>query len=700
VGPALLESGASAWLIVRLDTSDHCRYGNLSQARQICILGRLSRVRKRPEEDPLAGRNQWWFEARNCAQAGFDFPRHLRTNVAATMRRISLLLIGSFLVCSSPTLRAVDPIPESQQAPVALKVLAAANGTRPATSPKKLNVVYFTPFDRDPEPRYRERLDSILKDIRAFYLDGMEKAGFGPETFDLARDSEGAWIIHLVKGREPESSYHKPDAEKVIGECRPVLKTAGVSLERETALIFCNLAAWDEKGRIFSHHSPYYGYSSSTVHLCFALDSVIQNLDDIPKKEPVLNDDEYGHLSLGKFNTIFIGGIAHELGHAFSLPHCGERWDEKPRGTSVMGAGNHTYREERRGEGPGSFLAMASAMRLAGHPLFNKANQDKTPAPRLEQSELLLSTNVSRHDLAGRRGAMRVDGTVKGTPPVYGMIAYFDSVRDGGYRAPTATAVPDADGRFAIEITDLAPCLNGELRIEYCHVNGTVSQSRAAFRVARDGVVDLEQWQVWKALDPLGKAMLHGDAGAARSELASIEKSKAPELARTVARKLLATLQDEPKPVPSDVPHTIAELPLGDAQAKVAEVGWLKPAVNRVPLNSQIESPWLDSGKIYATGLYAHAPSRYVYDLGGKWERLHGEAGLHTIHQPYGSVAFVIKTDGKEAFHSAVIRGSTKVSYAIDVKGVKTLELVVEDGGDGNGGDWGLWLDPTLSRGK
>jgi hypothetical protein len=29
---------------------------------------------------------------------------------------------------------------------------------------------------------------------------------------------------------------------------------------------------------------------------------------------------------------------------------------------------------------------------------------------------------------------------------------------------------------------------------------------------------------------------------------------------------------------------------------------------------------------------------------------------------------------------------------------VQTLELIVDDGGDGNGNDWGLWLDPTLTR--
>ena len=237
------------------------------------------------------------------------------------MRRFAPLIANLFLISATLVVRAVDPIPESQQAALVLKQLAAYHGTNSTAAPKKLHVVYFTPANRDPEPRYRERLDAILEDIRAFYRDGMNQAGFGPKTFDLARDGGGRLIIHLVKGNEPESGYHKPDADKIIAECRPVLDAAGISVDRETLLIFCNLANWDEKAMTFAHHSPYYGYSSKTMHLCFALDSVIQNLDGIPRREPILDDDEYGRMSLRRFNTIFIGGIAHEMGHAFILPH-------------------------------------------------------------------------------------------------------------------------------------------------------------------------------------------------------------------------------------------------------------------------------------------------------------------------------------------------------------------------------------------
>lgn len=202
-----------------------------------------------------------------------------------------------------------------------------------------------------------------------------------------------------------------------------------------------------------------------------------------------------------------------------------------------------------------------------------------------------------------------------------------------------------------------------------------------------------------EVLAPLIREVIREDMGAARKALINMEQSSASALEKTVARKLAAALENPPKPAPVDAPSEVAELPLGDARPEFAKVGWLKPQANRIPLNEQIPSPLLDAGKIHATGLFAHAPSRYVYDLGGKWKTLRGDAGLHTAFQPYAlGIVCVIKTDGQEVFRSPVIRGATQAHFEVEVAGVKTLELRVEKAYDQNGGNWGLWLDPTLFR--
>jgi hypothetical protein len=119
------------------------------------------------------------------------------------MRWISPAFIGLFLTCVVSVMRAVEPIPESEQAARALKILDAYHGPRPETPPKKLHIVYFTPADREPAARYEQRLDAIMEDIRGFYRDGMKRLGFGPKTFAQMRDAEGKLVVHLVKGKEP-----------------------------------------------------------------------------------------------------------------------------------------------------------------------------------------------------------------------------------------------------------------------------------------------------------------------------------------------------------------------------------------------------------------------------------------------------------------------------------------------------------------
>jgi hypothetical protein len=189
------------------------------------------------------------------------------------------------------------------------------------------------------------------------------------------------------------------------------------------------------------------------------------------------------------------------------------------------------------------------------------------------------------------------------------------------------------------------------------------------------------------------------DTNAVLHDVEVIEYGGASPLEKTVARKLSATLAGGARLAPDAVPADWEQLPLGDAQAESAKVGWLTPAANRVPASAEVPLPFLDSGGVYPTGLYAHSPSRYMFKLGGQWQRLRGAAGLHTAFQNHAyGVVFVIKADGREVFRSGAVQDATHAQYDVDVTGVKTLELIVEQAQAGNGGDWGLWLEPTLFR--
>jgi hypothetical protein len=100
--------------------------------------------------------------------------------------------------------------------------------------------------------------------------------------------------------------------------------------------------------------------------------------------------------------------------------------------------------------------------------------------------------------------------------------------------------------------------------------------------------------------------------------------------------------------------------------------------------------------RLYAQGLYAHAPARHEWELGGKWSRVTGNAGVAEGRR--GSVVFSIAAGGREVWKSKLLKEGETASYDLPIKGAQRLEFKVSDGGDGNGSDWGLWLEPTLIR--
>ena len=108
-------------------------------------------------------------------------------------------------------------------------------------------------------------------------------------------------------------------------------------------------------------------------------------------------------------------------------------------------------------------------------------------------------------------------------------------------------------------------------------------------------------------------------------------------------------------------------------------------------------APLLESGsKIFATGIYAHAPSLHRYKLNKKWSKLEGSVGLAAGKS--GSVRFEIKGDGKPLWKSPVIKEGQLKNFSLNIKTIMSLELITETTSDGAASDWGLWLEPTLKR--
>jgi len=192
-------------------------------------------------------------------------------------------------------------------------------------------------------------------------------------------------------------------------------------------------------------------------------------------------EEHYGKFrkTLAAFNSSYIGGIAHELGHGLSLPHNGEkRWEQGQFGTALMGAGNHTYRREKWG-GKGSFMTAATCLRLAAHPLFTGSSRGRDVRVECKLTEL---------SFASRDKELVIEGRLKTNVPASGAIAYTDPEGKAGYDALTWIAEVK-DGAFKIVAGAHRPG-SYDLRLTVCHASGATTTFKFRYQADRTGKPD------------------------------------------------------------------------------------------------------------------------------------------------------------------------------------------------------------------
>jgi hypothetical protein len=392
---------------------------------------------------------------------------------------------------------------------------------------------------------------------------------------------------------------------------------------------------------------------------------------------------------LGEFNSHYIGGVAHELGHAFGLPHdCQRQSEQAKRGLSLMGGGNHTYGQERRGERPGTFLSAASAMLLAYSRPFAGDQEDPQRQPNCRMADL---------DAQFDRGNLILTGAIVAQPPAFGIAAFNDWAKiPADYDAVSWTCKVDEKGRFRLEVGELRPGLS-QLRLKVCHTSGTTTDFAFDYEVDDHGKPDVDVFRYRLPLSEALSAYAAGDRARVQALSAELQRrfSTVPDVQRK-ASHLLRLLE-------AGSPQALAELPAKDgwvaiswAKFRRASTGWGPPLRDQVPLEGPGQCFLQVGGKFFDRGLYAHAPSTYELGLAGNWARFRSDYGLQDGHS--GSVVFVVRGDGRELFRSSLVKDQVLRSLDVDVTGVNLLELSVEDGGDGANSDWGVWIGPQLRK--
>lgn len=574
--------------------------------------------------------------------------------------------------------------------PVALVFLTGASSFLHAERPlpvPPIRIVYFVPSDMEPIPDRQERLGRVMRHVQDFFREEMKRNGYGPMTFSLEWEIPGKLKLYPVRGRRKQAEYGRHDTGAIREEVREALRSQYlIDLHEEVVVIFQLLLRWEGDQAV--ELGPYVGGGSHRSGIAWVYDDKRLDPDLLANKEP---GGYYGRpCSLGRFNTHYIGGLAHEMGHAFGLPHaCESKRERKERnGRALMGSGNHTFGQDLRGEGEGTFLTASSALRLSRTAAFAGNLPWGRERPYLIL-DALRAEPVPGTDKEGGDRRFVLFGRVTGSPKPVGMIVYNDNLDvPADYDAVTWTVPPDADGGFRFEIGELEPA-SYQLRLVGVHASGATSRFVYNYKVAPDTI----DWASINDAVPLErmKRLFHvGNVDALKRMAEQYRDRK--ELYRRAAH--LVRVFEIMRPIDvSTLPARVENASLFTADYVEATTGWGAARRGHVPDDVFIEV----GGEFFGPGFFAHAPSSYRFDLGGKWQTLNVGYGLQDGHD--GPVRFFVLGDGRELFRSDVVRDHQARYEAVDVAGVAILELRVDSAAnDGNSGAWAVWLNPIVKR--
>lgn len=112
-------------------------------------------------------------------------------------------------------------------------------------------------------------------------------------------------------------------------------------------------------------------------------------------------------------------------------------------------------------------------------------------------------------------------------------------------------------------------------------------------------------------------------------------------------------------------------------------------------------SPISIEGTVYERGIGAHAYSEISYNINGEYSAFISVIGVDDTKAGLGnaSIVFEVWGDGNLLYESPLLTGYDDAELLhVNIEGVHTLELIINDGGNGANSDWGNWADARLIK--
>ncbi|SIR54176.1 NPCBM/NEW2 domain-containing protein [Micromonospora avicenniae] len=329
-----------------------------------------------------------------------------------------------------------------------------------------------------------------------------------------------------------------------------------------------------------------------------------------------------------------------------------------------------------RGETPKTLTASASAAGLSG----DRFTLRNAWTDQVTESAGTISAAVPAHGAALFRVA-----AARGLPGVPHVTAGLPQVTQvGGDPLPEGTAPVLAGG--------------DEAKVEIA-VRNDGAQPVFTPQVA---LSTPDGWQV-RPLDRAPK-LLEPAAGATLTFAVTLPASAAPggaTLTATTSYDVLGHGRQQQRtastlvvaPVPPD-----GEAVLSHHTWISATSGWMNPTVDQSVGGG---SPIKMLGQVYPTGIGVASPSTVRYYVGDQCSRLAAVVGIddavNNVGPDGGTSTFQVVGDGRVLYDSGVVTREAVHQVDVDLTGVRVLDLVVGDAGDGGYNDRADWAGLTAT---
>lgn len=317
-----------------------------------------------------------------------------------------------------------------------------------------LNVVYFIPNDLDTLAGYQTNLSDIMLYAQQWFKDEMTRNGYTNKTFGLYKD--GANVrISVVRGAQP-SSYYGRNGGLMATEINTYFAANPTENSSTHTLVLTPPYGYNPDGSLIE--GPYGG----SGHWCYAIYYDGMHLNH--KGAAGTEGDRW---------TLYVGGMIHELGHAFNLPHDKQKVSETNTiGKALMYLGNYTL-----GKTP-TILTAADAA------IMDRASVFNTDAGSYYGA---VTNSISRiwANYDALTGAMVVSGKFSASNPVTAVAYYNDpNVNNEGvgtnkdYNAITwKSGIIGTDSFYvSMPINELEYKTSAtpyEMKLKFVHANGS-----------------------------------------------------------------------------------------------------------------------------------------------------------------------------------------------------------------------------------